>query len=61
MSAWQPQYALAKFADQRSGLRFAVKISPLFRRNPILQVTLINILVERKERSAIGPIQQIHY
>jgi uncharacterized membrane-anchored protein YhcB (DUF1043 family) len=51
-------YALAKFADQRSVCDSLVKSLSL-QRDPILQVTLINILVERREKSAIKPIQQI--
>jgi hypothetical protein len=51
-------YALAKFADQRSVIDSLV--ASLGKQNdPILQVTLINILVERKEHSAIKPIQEI--
>jgi len=51
-------YALAKFADQRSVVDSLV--ASLGKQNdPIIQVTLINILVERKEQSAIKPIQQI--
>jgi hypothetical protein len=51
-------YALAKFADQRSVSDSMVK-SLSNQTDPILQVTLINILVEKKEKSAIKPIQQI--
>lgn len=51
-------YALAKFAGQRSVIDSLV--ASLAKQNdPILQVTLINILVERKEHSAIKPIQEI--
>lgn len=51
-------YALAKFADQRSVCDSLVRSLSL-QEDPILQVTLINILVERAEKSAIKPIQQI--
>jgi hypothetical protein len=51
-------YALAKYADRRSVCDSLVK-SLSDQDDPILQVTLINILVERKERSAIKPLQQI--
>jgi hypothetical protein len=51
-------YALAKFADQATVSDSMVK-SLSMQTDPILQVTLINILVERKERKAIKPIQQI--
>jgi hypothetical protein len=51
-------YALAKYADRRSVCDSLVK-SLTVQTDPILQVTLINILVERKEKSAINPIQQI--
>ena len=51
-------YALAKFADQRPVIDSLVA-SLGKQTEPILQVTLINILVERKEHSAIKPIQEI--
>ncbi len=51
-------YALSKFADQRAVCDSLVK-SLSIQSDPILQVTLINILVERKEKSALRPIQQI--
>jgi hypothetical protein len=51
-------YALAKFADQRSVSDSMVK-SLFNQTDPILQVTLINILVEKKEKAAIKPMQQI--
>ena len=51
-------FALSKFADQQSVSDSLVK-SLSEQNDPILQVTLINILVERKEKSAIRPIQQI--
>ena len=51
-------YALSKFADQREVCDSLVK-SLALQNDPILQVTLINILVERKEKSALRPIQEI--
>jgi hypothetical protein len=51
-------YALAKFADQRSVVDSLVASLPR-QNDPIVQVTLINILVERREQSAIMPIQKI--
>jgi hypothetical protein len=51
-------YALSKFADQRSVCDSLVN-SLTKQSDPILQVTLINILVERKEKSALMPIQKI--
>ena len=51
-------YALSKFADQHAVCDSLVK-SLSIQSDPILQVTLINILVERKEKSALKPIQQI--
>ena len=51
-------YALAKFANQPSVSDSLVK-SLSNQTDPILQVTLINILVERKEKNAIKPIEQI--
>lgn len=51
-------YALSKFAGQRSVSDSLVK-SLTHQTDPILQVTLINILVDRKERSALNPIQRI--
>lgn len=51
-------YALAKFADQKPVCDSLVE--SLSRQiDPILQVTLINILVERREKSALKPIQEI--
>lgn len=51
-------YALAKFADQ--GYVCDSLVTSLSRQeDPILQVTLINILVEKKVKSALKPIQQI--
>jgi hypothetical protein len=51
-------YALAKYADQQSVCDSLVR-SLSQQSDPILQVTLINILVERREKSAVNPIQQI--
>jgi hypothetical protein len=51
-------YALSKFADQRLVLDSLVRSLSL-QRDPILQVTLINILAEKKEKSALKPIQEI--
>jgi hypothetical protein len=51
-------YALSKFADQRSVCDTLVKSLSL-QSDPILQVTLINILTEKKEKSALKPIQEI--
>jgi HEAT repeats/Putative zinc-finger len=51
-------YALAKFADQHAVCDSLVK-SLSMQADPILQVTLINILAERKVKSALIPIQKI--
>jgi hypothetical protein len=51
-------YALSKFTDQRAVSDSLVK-SLSQQSDPILQVTLINILAERKEKSALRPIQEI--
>jgi hypothetical protein len=51
-------YALSKFADERAVCDSLVKSLSL-QSDPILQVTLINILAERKEKSALRPIQEI--
>ena len=51
-------YALSKFADQRAVCDSLVKSLSL-QDDPILQVTLINILAERKVKSALLPIQKI--
>jgi hypothetical protein len=51
-------YALSKFKDQKSVSDSLVK-SLSKQTDPILQVTLINILAERKEKSALKPIQEI--
>jgi hypothetical protein len=51
-------YALSKFAGQRYVCDSLVKSLSL-QSDPILQVTLINILAERKEKSALRTIQEI--
>lgn len=51
-------YALSKFAGQRSVSDSLVR-SLTLQTDPILQVALINILVERKEKSAVKPIEDI--
>jgi len=51
-------YALAKFADMKQVCDSLVQ-SLSQQVDPILQVTLINILVERNEKSALKPIQEI--
>jgi hypothetical protein len=51
-------YALAKFADQKAVSDSLVK-SLSIQVDPILQVTLINILVEKKDKGAIEPMQKI--
>lgn len=51
-------YALEKFADRKAVSDSLVQSLSL-QTDPILQVTLINILVERKEKSALKPIQKI--
>jgi hypothetical protein len=51
-------YALSKFANKRAVCDSLVNSLSL-QSDPILQVTLINILAERKEKSAFVPIQRI--
>jgi HEAT repeat protein len=51
-------YALSKFANKKEVTDFLVK-SLSMQTEPILQVTLINILAERKEKSAVGTVQKI--
>lgn len=51
-------YALSKFADQRAVSDSLVKSLSL-QTDPILQVILINILADKKEKSALRPIQEI--
>jgi hypothetical protein len=51
-------YALSKFVDQKA-VRDSLVGSLSIQSDPILQVTLINILAEIKEKSALRPIQEI--
>jgi hypothetical protein len=51
-------YALEKYADQPSVCDSLVK-SLALQTDPIMQVTLINILAQRKVKSAFVPIQRI--
>jgi HEAT repeats/Putative zinc-finger len=51
-------YALSKFADKPQVCDSLVK-SLSVQNDPILQVTLINILAERKVKSALVPIEKI--
>jgi hypothetical protein len=51
-------YALSKFSNQRSVCDSLVKALSI-QSDPILQVTLINILAEKKEKSALVPIEKI--
>jgi len=51
-------YALSRFTSQRLVCDSLVKSLSL-QNDPILQVTLINILAEKKEKSALRPIQEI--
>jgi hypothetical protein len=51
-------YALARFAGQKYVCDSLVK-SLSIQDDPIIQITLINILLERKEKSALEPMQQI--
>jgi hypothetical protein len=51
-------YALSKFTSQKYVCDSLVKSLSL-QSDPILQVTLINILAERKEKSALRPVQEI--
>ena len=51
-------YALSKFTNVQSVRDSLVKSLPK-QNEPILQVTLINILVELREKSALNPIEQI--
>jgi hypothetical protein len=52
-------YALSKYADQRLVSDSLVKSLSL-QNDPILQITLINILVEKKEKKALQPIRKIY-
>ncbi len=51
-------FALAKFADEKRVCDSLVS-SLYLQSEPILQVTLINILVEKREKNAMKPIQKI--
>jgi hypothetical protein len=51
-------YALSRFTNQRIVCDSLVK-SLSNQTDPILQVTLINILAEKKEKSALKPVQEI--
>jgi hypothetical protein len=51
-------YALSKFANQKEVTESLVKSLSL-QTEPIIQVTLINILAERREKSAVGTVQKI--
>lgn len=51
-------YALSKYAGQKA-VRDSLVRSLSIQTDPILQVTLINILVDLKEKSALDPIQRI--
>lgn len=51
-------YSLAKYADRQS-VRDSLVVSLSRQTEPIIQVVLMNILVEKKETSAIKPIQKI--
>jgi HEAT repeat protein len=51
-------YSLAKYADRQS-VRDSMVASLSKQTEPIMQVVLMNILVEKKESSAIKPIQKI--
>jgi hypothetical protein len=51
-------YALAKYSDNQAVCESLVESLSL-QNDPILQVTLINILVEKKVRNAVQPIQKI--
>jgi HEAT repeat protein len=51
-------YALSKFASQKQ-VTDALVTSLEHQTEPILQITLINILAEKKEKSALGTVQKI--
>ena len=51
-------YALSKFSGQKAVRDSLVKSLPL-QNDPILQVTLINILAEIGEKNALKPVQEI--
>jgi hypothetical protein len=51
-------YALSRFASQRNVCDSLVR-SLSIQNDPILQITLINILAERREKSVVTPLQHI--
>jgi hypothetical protein len=51
-------YSLARFAD-RHVVRDSLVSSLSLQTEPIIQVVLINLLAEKRERKAIGPIREI--
>ena len=51
-------YSLARFAD-RHVVRDSLVTSLGIQTEPIIQVVLINLLAEKRERKAIGPIKEI--
>jgi len=51
-------YSLARFAD-RHVVRDSLVTSLGIQTEPIIQVVLINLLAEKRERKAIGPIREI--
>jgi len=51
-------YALSKYADDKV-VRDSLVNSLLLQQEPLVQVTLINILVEKRDKDAIVPIQKI--
>lgn len=51
-------YSLARFADRHS-VRDSLVSSLGIQSEPIIQVVLINLLAEKRERKAIGPIKEI--
>src|SRR5262249_15895894 len=51
-------YSLARFAD-RHAVRDSLVSSLGIQTEPIIQVVLINLLAEKRERKAIAPIQEI--
>ena len=51
-------YSLARFADRHT-VRDSLVSSLGLQTEPIIQVVLINLLAEKRERKAIGPIKEI--
>jgi hypothetical protein len=51
-------YSLATFADNRS-VRDSLVLSLPKQTEPLIQVMLINLLAERRDNRAIGPIKEI--